>query len=44
MAKKKPPALGQRQKEAVNKKALYWIGGIFAGIVILMAVLLILNS
>lgn len=41
--KKKPPVMKAKPKEEVNKKALIWIGSIFAGIVIVMAVLLISN-
>jgi hypothetical protein len=42
--KKKPPAM-QRAKEQdqVNKKALIWIGAIFAVIVVAVGVLLTLN-
>ncbi|MFD0869980.1 MULTISPECIES: hypothetical protein [Paenibacillus] len=43
--KRKPMPYSQRKtKEEVNKKAIIWAGGIFAAIVILMAVLLIVNS
>ncbi|WP_308634664.1 hypothetical protein [Paenibacillus silvisoli] len=42
--KKKPPILKSKPKEQINKKALVWIGSIFAVIVIVMAVLLILDN
>jgi hypothetical protein len=41
-AKKKPP-INRKQPEQVNKKALIWIGAIFAVIVITVGVLLALN-
>ncbi len=43
-AKKKPPIMKSKQKEEINKKALVWIGSIFALIVIVMAVLLIVDK
>ncbi|MBB6678839.1 hypothetical protein [Cohnella lubricantis] len=44
-AKKQRPALphSKQQKDQVNKKALIWIGSIFAAIVVVVGVLLGLN-
>lgn len=42
MKLKKPNAI-LNKKEEVNKKALYWIIGSAAGVVILVSTLLILN-
>ncbi|MDQ1909762.1 hypothetical protein RAC89_04480 [Paenibacillus sp. GD4] len=44
MQKKKPPVLQRRQKDGPNKKLAIWVGSVFAGIIVLMTVLLILNS
>lgn len=43
-ARKKPPTVRNKPKEEVNRKALIWIGSIFALIVIVMALLLIFNG
>ncbi|MBM7563696.1 putative membrane protein YvbJ [Paenibacillus sacheonensis] len=43
-AKKRPPIMKSKQKEQINKKALVWIGSIFAVIVVIMAVLLIIDN
>lgn len=43
-AKKKPPIMKSKHKEEINKKALVWIGSIFAVIVVIMAVLLIIDN
>lgn len=48
MAKKKRPGYYERskqqQEQPVNKKALIWIGSVFAAIVVIMTVLLIVQS
>lgn len=46
MSMSKPKKLNyaqRRQQETINKKAIIWVAGIIAAIVILMAVLLIWN-
>jgi hypothetical protein len=43
--KKKPPVLQRnKQNEAINKKALIWVGAGIAAIIILMSILLIVNQ
>lgn len=43
-AKKKRPVLAQtKQQNEINKRALIWIGAVFAVIVIVVGVLLALN-
>lgn len=42
--RKKPPAMKQKPKDEVNKKAILWIAVAFAVIVIAMTVLLLVNG
>jgi hypothetical protein len=43
MAKKKPPTLGRKQKDEINKKALIWVVSVLGAIVLAMTMLLIFN-
>ena len=42
--KRKPATMKVKPKEEVNKKALYWVIGVAAAIVVIIAVLLIVFS
>lgn len=42
--KRKPPTIAQKPKEEVNKKALIWVGCIFAALVIVVTLLLVFSN
>lgn len=42
--RRRTPAAKRQQKDEINKKAILWIAGAFAAIVIIMSVLLIVNG
>jgi uncharacterized membrane protein YvbJ len=42
--RKRPPATKKPAQQEINKKAILWIAGAFAAIVIIMSVLLIVNG
>jgi hypothetical protein len=43
MQLKKPNPILRKEKEQINKKAIYWIAGSLVGIVIIVSILLIFN-
>ena len=42
--RRKPPALKRPAQDEVNKKAILWVAGAFAAIVIILSVLIIVNG
>ncbi|WP_296978108.1 hypothetical protein [Thermobacillus sp. ZCTH02-B1] len=41
--RRKPPAL-KRQQDEINRKAILWVAGAFAAVVIILSVLIIVNG
>jgi len=42
--RRKPPAIRKQTQEEVNKKAILWVAGSFAAVVIIISVLIIVNG
>ncbi|CAH8715810.1 hypothetical protein M5W83_04285 [Paenibacillus thiaminolyticus] len=42
--KRKPPVIATKPQDAVNKKAIYWAGGIALVLVIIVSILLVMNG
>lgn len=42
--KRKPPTIPTKSNEVMNKKALYWLGGVLVLIVIIVSILLFTNG